>query len=158
MDHSRTLSLLGRLTGIRDAIPHRRKHALDYIQDIVFLRPPQPDSIPAMAHDLADLSPENVNTGAFALKNNAPSNSLILTYEEWLLLSLQEVEDIGKCDDGSVVLQARSLAATLEEAFMELERWKADRWETQRSRISGGDTILSGDRKDSAFVVDTCTL
>lgn len=141
-------SALKELLTTRDYLTTKSHLASDHRQGLKFSFPPEHNSPSAASYPPEDHSPSQVNTGRFSLYVNAPENAFLLSYEEWLLETLERVEILEQDEDSETKLQSKALTAVLEIAFKQVEAWKAEEWDRQRIDCVMAATEVGMDGKE----------
>jgi hypothetical protein len=105
---------------------------------LIFATPPTPTSLPVVFQGFSAYDTTEVNSGTYALDYSAPENQGLLSWEEWLVESLQHTEqEKGSSGDG---LRFMSIVVRkdITDALEEVHDIRAKEWERQRVLLANG--------------------
>jgi hypothetical protein len=107
-------------------------------RELVFAIPPTPTSLPVVSQGFSAYDTTEVNSGTYTLDYSAPENQDLLSWEEWLVESLQHTEKGKGSSDVGLRLKSIVVQKEITDALKEVHDIRAKEWERQRVLLANG--------------------
>ncbi|KAJ3530362.1 hypothetical protein NM688_g7722 [Phlebia brevispora] len=120
-------SIISRIRELQNTLTRKREFASEHATPLSFVVAPLASRDGSATQSI----PRELNTGLYALRYEASVNNHLLSYEEWLLKTIQSCEAYSRSPIPEVRLRYAVLQRNLEVAITDFEQWKAEEWRRQ---------------------------